>query len=178
MTQWGRRASDRRTFQDALVRDVPVLLRAARYIGGKSQRELAERAGVDRSVVARIEAGAVQAPGFLVVVELLNAAGCSLRVLDESGEPLVERPHEDALDAGRRHWPAHLSVRQVHDDGDWWYGVSRPADVPLPKFTADWERLRGRPRARRRTKAQRAADEAARNTPQGGQVSDGDAAAG
>src|SRR4051794_38849512 len=182
MTQWGRRASDRKTFQAELVRDLPVLLRAARHIGGLSQRELAAKAEVDRSVVARIEAGAVRSPGFPLVLRLLNAAGCTFRVLDESGEPLTVRPYEDALDAGHRHWPAHLDVRPVRHDGDWWYGLTRPADVPLPKFTADWERSKGASRARRRTKAQRAADEAARNaarnTPQPRPVTGDDTEAG
>jgi transcriptional regulator with XRE-family HTH domain len=121
---------------------VDVLLRAARHRGDVSQREMADRAGVNRSVVARIEAGLVARPGFPLMVRLLAAAGCRLVVVDSEGAPLQPRPYEDALDAGLRHWPAHLDVREVHTESDWWYGMFLTDMRPLPEFTTSQRRIR------------------------------------
>jgi transcriptional regulator with XRE-family HTH domain len=160
---------------------VDVLLRAARHSADLSQRELAQRAGVNRSVVARIEAGLVATPGFGTVVRLLAAAQCGLVVLNSEGHPLKPRDDDDALDAGHRRWPAHLDVRQVESDRDWWHGRLLPGERPLPQFTADWRRLRYKTRVRR-TKGE-SLDEArararARNTPGGPEVSGADDAGG
>ncbi|MDX6207889.1 MAG: hypothetical protein QOE24_280, partial [Frankiales bacterium] len=40
---------------------------------------------------------------------------------------------------------------------DWWYGMYLTDMRPLPAFTADWRRLRGRPRGKRLTKRERKA---------------------
>jgi transcriptional regulator with XRE-family HTH domain len=101
---------------------VGALLRAARHRADLSQRKLSGAAGVDRSVVAKIEAAMVRAPGFPMMVRLLAAAGCRLVVVDADGVPLPPRPYDDALDAGHRRWPAHLDVRPVRTERDWWYG--------------------------------------------------------
>jgi transcriptional regulator with XRE-family HTH domain len=174
MNDWRRRASDCGGFQDPLFEDLALLLRSARHIGGRSQRELAAAAGVDPAIVARIESHATLWPSFPLVLSLLKAAECRLQAVDASGEPLQPRPYEAALDAGFRHWPAHLEVKPVRTDGDWWYGLARPANMPLPAYTADWERLKGRPQAPRRRKAERTADSEARNTPPGPQVTETD----
>lgn len=116
---------------------VDALLRAARHRADLSQRELAERAGVNRSMVSRIEAGLVLSPGFALVTRLLTAAGCRLLALDENDEPLRPRPFDHARDAGYRHYPAHLEVRAVRTSGDWWFGYQRPAGMPLPRYTTD-----------------------------------------
>ena len=121
---------------------VDGLLRAARHRGDVSQREMAERAGVNRSVVARIEAGLVQAPSFAMVLRLLATTGCRLVAFDAEGRLLTQRPYDDALDAGHRRWPSHLEVREVHTESDWWYGMFLTDMRPLPPFTTDRRRLR------------------------------------
>jgi transcriptional regulator with XRE-family HTH domain len=136
---------------------VDVLLRAARHVADLSQRELAARAGVDPATVARVESGAIRSPGYRLVQRLLAAAGCQLTAIGPEGAILLPRPYDDELDKGYRLWPAHLEVRPVVKEGDWWFGLTRPANVPLPAFTAGWRRLEGRPRGHHPTKAERAA---------------------
>jgi transcriptional regulator with XRE-family HTH domain len=159
----------------------PAMLRAARHSADLSQRELARRAGVAPSVVGDIESGRVSSPAFAVMVELLQAAGLRLQVLDRFALPLYARPFDEVLDRGGRHWPAHLDVRRVRSDGDWWFSRTRPGERPLPQFTADWRRLHYKPRVRR-TKGQ-SLDQArsrarARNTPPEPEVTGGETAAG
>ncbi|BEP11859.1 hypothetical protein acdb102_01700 [Acidothermaceae bacterium B102] len=127
-----------------------VLLRAARHHADLSQRELAERAGVDRGMVSRLESGAVDSPRISTVVRLLQAADVSLVPVTGSGEPLPPRPFDDALDAAARHWPAHLDVREVRTWRDWWFSRMILDGRPLPTHTADWRRNQGRSRHRRR----------------------------
>jgi transcriptional regulator with XRE-family HTH domain len=59
--------------------DPAQLLRSARQLRGLSQRELAERAGLTQSVVARVEAGR-SAPGWATLNALLEAAGLDLQL--------------------------------------------------------------------------------------------------
>lgn len=121
-----------------------AILRYARHHADLSQRELAYLAGVDRSVVARIESGSVRSPGYVTMMRLLAACRCRLLAVDCTGTSLRPRPHDDALDSGLRRWPSHLDVRRVHSENDWWYGWYRFMDMrPLPEFTADWRRSWG-----------------------------------
>ena len=152
----------------ALLR-VDVLLRAARHAADLSQRELAQRAGVGQRTVARIESGEIHSPGYRLLQRLLTAADCRLTAVNAAGEILQPRPHDDVFDRGHRRYPAHLEVRPVVDEWDWWFGMTRPANVPLPAFTASWRRLAGRPRGRRRTKAERAQAERAQAERKGAQ---------
>src|SRR5437868_14915913 len=91
-----------------------VLVRSARKRAGLTQTELAERAGVTQSVIARLERGGGN-PTFLTLERVLHAAGHrlelsglhqGLRTVDESliAQQLVLSPVERlrALDA-RQH---------------------------------------------------------------------------
>jgi transcriptional regulator with XRE-family HTH domain len=135
---------------DDAVLPVDVLLRAARHVADLSQRELAAAARVDPATVARIESGVVRSPGYRLVQRLLAAAGCQLTAVGPNGAILLPRPYDNEVDRGHRLWPAHLKVRPVVHMWDWWMGFTRTTDVPLPAFTADWRRLRGRSRGHRR----------------------------
>lgn len=65
------------------------LIREARLRAGLTQSELAERAGRERSVIARWEQGAVS-PSFDNMLEVIEACGFEL--------PLVLVPSERSLD--------------------------------------------------------------------------------
>lgn len=73
-----------------------VLVRSARKQAGLTQAELAERAGVTQSVIARLERGAGN-PTFLTLERVLHAAGRRLELsaahqgLRTVDETLIER---------------------------------------------------------------------------------------
>jgi transcriptional regulator with XRE-family HTH domain len=74
--------------------DAGQIVRESRLRVGMTQRQLAIRAGVSQSLLARIESGIVQ-PTFERLVELVRACGLDLDVrvvpLDEDSWTLVER---------------------------------------------------------------------------------------
>jgi transcriptional regulator with XRE-family HTH domain len=85
------------------------LVRSARRLADLSQRQLAERAGVSPGTVAKIETGERE-PSLKLLLALLDAAGCSLRVVPRSGDELPVLRDDDMRDAARRRFPAHLDV--------------------------------------------------------------------
>jgi len=74
--------------------DAGQFIREARRRADLSQRELAARAGVSQSLVARIESGAVD-PSFRRWLQLIRASGFDVTIhltqLDEDAWSLVER---------------------------------------------------------------------------------------
>jgi transcriptional regulator with XRE-family HTH domain len=100
--------------------DLGVLLRGLRRAADFSQRELANRSGVPLSTISRLEAGKRIDALFSTVVRLARAAGAQVLVADADGNPVPEIPHEQLSDDVGRHYPAHLDVRPVRTDADWW----------------------------------------------------------
>jgi anthranilate synthase component 1 len=96
-----------------------AVLRAVRRYADMSQRELAAAAGVSSRVVARIESGETDRPGFPMIGRLIGAAGCHLVAVDGAGEP-VEPTGDGPRDRAGRRYPAHLDVRAVDKFGSWW----------------------------------------------------------
>lgn len=78
--------------------DVAEQLRAARRDAGLSQAEMAARAGVSRTTVARMETLAKGDMSLSVLVRLLEAAGYDLKVVKVGHE----RTLEDVLAEQRR----------------------------------------------------------------------------
>jgi transcriptional regulator with XRE-family HTH domain len=84
------------------------LIREARLRAGLTQDELARRSGVQRSVIARWEQGAVQ-PGFDNMLEVIEACGFDL--------PLQLVPRDttllDRLDKNRELTPERRAQRYL-----------------------------------------------------------------
>ena len=70
--------------------DVAELLRDARRDAGLSQEELARRAGVARTTVARMENLSKGDMSVSALVRLLEAAGCDLKVVPVGHQRTVE----------------------------------------------------------------------------------------
>ena len=122
-----------------------VQLRRARRLARLSQRELAARANVPLSTLARIEAGTTTDPRVSTLAALFAAAGCTLAVLSRAREELPEHPWETPRDHGVRHFPAHLDLwpvdqpYAVHPGLDWWgwyrsWAWKRGARIPVLTF--------------------------------------------
>ncbi|MFI6821530.1 helix-turn-helix domain-containing protein [Micromonospora sp. NPDC050187] len=138
--------------------ELGAVLRALRRRADLSQRELAVRAGVPKSTVARIESGGTAEPRFRTVERLVHAAGGEVAVGVAGGErpeavPAV--PHDGWRDGADRRYPAHLDVREVRTLRDWpgawwadWYNLPPGRwPLPVPPATYDLDR-RGRDRRR------------------------------
>jgi transcriptional regulator with XRE-family HTH domain len=145
--------------------DLGALLRALRRQGDLSQRDLAARAGVPLSTVARIESGRAADPKFRTVERLVRAAGGVLAVGAASPSelhPVPANPNEGRVDAAGRSYPAHLDVREVRSPKDWWgawwaYLDDLPPErwpVKVPAYTYDLSR---RHRDTRRERARKSA---------------------
>ncbi|MGI5525145.1 helix-turn-helix transcriptional regulator [Micromonospora sp. CA-259024] len=151
-------------------------LRDLRRRADLSQRQLAERSGIPKSTLARIEAGRGAGPAFRTVERLVRAVGgelalrlpgvhcCAAAVRSPSAlaAPDDEAQDEPRDEAGRR-YPAHLDVRRVLTLKDWpgaWWAHSytlpeRLWPVRVPELTYDLDRARRDERRwRNRTRAQ------------------------
>jgi transcriptional regulator with XRE-family HTH domain/GNAT superfamily N-acetyltransferase len=146
--------------------DLGVLLRALRRQGDLSQRDLAARAGVPASTVARIESGRATDPKFRTVERLVRAAGGVLAMgvapSTELGQ-VPTNPNEGYADAAGRYYPAHLDVREVRSPKDWsgaWWAYldDLPPErwpVKVPAFTYDLSRRHRDVRRERESKSAR-----------------------
>jgi transcriptional regulator with XRE-family HTH domain len=116
-------------------------LRAARHRADLSQRELAEKAGMSQSAVARIEHSLEKAKATHLA-HLLEAAGLRLVVVDSDGNPIDPQDEADAnrRDRSGRRYPAHLDVRP---GTEYWWGEGWPMfDGKRPEYTFDRARHR------------------------------------
>jgi transcriptional regulator with XRE-family HTH domain len=111
---------------------VPGLLRQARRMADLSQRQLAARAKVPQSTLARIESGQ-RVPSLKVFQRLLVATGLSLVVVDAEGHVIRPmRESDDTRDGGARRYPSHLDTILDPVPGEWWgdnYGLARPPET-------------------------------------------------
>jgi transcriptional regulator with XRE-family HTH domain len=83
------------------MNDFGTFLREKRRVAGLSQRQLAERAGLDFSYISKLENGRLPAPAADTVVRLAEILGC---------------PAEDLLSAAKK-MPTGLSSGSLTDPG-------------------------------------------------------------
>ena len=132
--------------------DVGRALRALRRRADLSQRELAERSGVPKSTLARIESGRGAEPRFATVERLVRAAGGEVAIAVSGGtrSDVGLSPDDELRDDAGRRYPPHLDVRKVRRLTDWpgawwahWYTLP-PERWPLrvPEVTYDLDRRR------------------------------------
>lgn len=155
--------------------DVGAVLRALRRQADLSQRELAERSGVPKSTLARIESGRGAEPGFATVERLVRAAGGALTI-GVSGRPglgqVPAMPDDERRDEAGRRYPPHLDLREVRKLTDWpgawwahWYTLPRerwPLRVPAVTYDLDRRRRderRWRERVRQQVRLRRVTGE-------------------
>ena len=105
----------------AVRRSIAVALRAGRAQLSLSQRELAERARLSQSIVARLETERSD-PRLSNLVAALDAIGARLVI------PGVTQPTRMAgayaRDAAGRRLPAHLEPYRLERPHDWWPGTT------------------------------------------------------
>jgi len=89
-----------------------------------SQRDLAARAGVPASTIARLESGVTTDPRLSTVAKLAAAAGHRLVIADGDDELLTPEPElrGNCRDVRGRRLPAHLDVAPAMEDWlrPWW----------------------------------------------------------
>jgi transcriptional regulator with XRE-family HTH domain len=131
--EWDRNADKLEAGQPRLGRfPIPGLIRAVRRTADLSQHELAKRAGLAQSTVARIESGSL-VPSVTALQRLLACAGFELVVVDQTGH--VVQPMREAewtRDGADRRYPSHLDTILNPKPGQWWgdqYGLVCPPET-------------------------------------------------
>jgi hypothetical protein len=91
-----------------------------------SQRQFAVLLGCSKSAVAKWEAGRAQ-PRLARLEQILAVSRMRLVARDHRGDPVRPFGEAAARDRGRRHYPAHIDIRQWRPGVYWWgdndYGV-------------------------------------------------------
>lgn len=119
---------------DLVVPDASGLVRTVRRRADLSQRELAQRAGLSRSTIGRIESRSL-APGLRALVAILAVAGMRLVAIDEDNRrvpPMEDPPGDDMRDGAGRRYPSHLDTILDPAPGEWWgdrFGLARPPET-------------------------------------------------
>lgn len=115
------------------------IMRALRAYHGLSQRELAGRARVSESTVARTESARGRPPSWTTMVRVAEACEAFLWVASDDHSPTLIRPwpFDDVTDNGARHLPAHLEAWRLESAWEWssFHKYLCYADPPFPEFS-------------------------------------------
>jgi transcriptional regulator with XRE-family HTH domain len=115
------------------------IMRALRAHVGLSQRELAARANLSESTVARAEGARGRPPSWTTIVRVAEACECFPWVATDDLSPKFVRvwPFDDVIDKGNRHLPAHLEAWQLERASEWssFLKYICYADPPFPEFS-------------------------------------------
>jgi HTH-type transcriptional regulator/antitoxin HipB len=117
--------------------DLSGAVRRIRRLADLSQRELADRLAVSKSLIAGVESG-VRGLDARVLARAAALAGLRLSLLDAAGNQIDGMSPDAVRDLSGRRFPAHLDT--LHSDDRWWRYEHR-FDRPEPWFTFD--RVRG-----------------------------------
>lgn len=111
--------------------DAQLLLRAIRRTYVLSQRELAERSGVSKSTIGRIESGECPDPTIGAVRAVVESVGLRLTVHSRDGREF-RLPAPEVVPRMRdgRRFPAHLEARPIVGMRTPWWGWFRLAWLP------------------------------------------------
>ena len=91
--------------------DVSGYVRRARRLADLSQRDLADRLGVNQATIARVEnGGSLDVDAFL---RILGVAGLQLCVVGAQGDEVMPMPDDVFRDRAGRRRPAHLDVHAL-----------------------------------------------------------------
>ena len=119
---------------DVVVPDISGLVRTVRRRADLSQRELAQRTGLVRSTIGRIESRSLT-PGLGTLVRILAVAGLRLVAVDGDDRrvpPMEDPPGDDVRDGAGRRYPSHLDTIMDPMPGEWWgdrFGLARPPET-------------------------------------------------
>ncbi|RZT84065.1 helix-turn-helix protein [Pseudonocardia sediminis] len=114
--------------------DPAGLCRAVRRRADASQREMAERTGLSRSTIARIESGKL-IPSLSVLNRILVETDLLLVAVDRNGRvvaPMEDPPDDDLRDGAGKRYPSHLDTIVDPEPGEWWasiYGMAHPPET-------------------------------------------------
>ena len=115
------------------------IMRALRARTDLSQRELAARANVSASTIARTEGVRGRPPSWTTMVRIAEACECVLWVVtnDHARRPIRAWAFDDITDNGDRHLPAHLEAWRLEHAWEWssFLKYICYADPPYPEFS-------------------------------------------
>jgi transcriptional regulator with XRE-family HTH domain len=131
---------------DVFATAVAAALRAGRATHALSQRELAKRAGLSQSAVARLETGRYDAR-LSWVVAALEAVDLRLDLPVTEAQQRWRRDGEFVRDEAGRRLPAHLQPYRLRFPHSWWPGQTQ---ILMWPHTPKWS-YRRRPVIGRRT---------------------------
>jgi transcriptional regulator with XRE-family HTH domain len=131
--EWDRSAETYEENQPKLGRvPIPGLIRKVRRTADLSQRELAGKAGLSQSTVARVESGTL-VPSLDVLQRLLACADFELVAVDQDRRLVLPmRDAEWTRDGAERRYPSHLDTILNPPPGNWWseiYGLHCPPET-------------------------------------------------
>lgn len=108
------------------------IVRRVRRHADLSQRELAKRAKLSRTLIAAIETG-TRTPSLRALTRILAAAGYRLVAIDDHGRLVLPlEVWKDTEDGAGRRYPAHLDTILDPVFGEWWadgFGLARPPET-------------------------------------------------
>jgi len=81
-------------YQEVKMQNIGTLLKLARTAQGLTQRDLARKAGLSQTAIARIESGRISKPGYKICTSLAKALGQSPELFLDAQQMRKEKQKE------------------------------------------------------------------------------------